>query len=381
MSNEIKVKINEVIYEIANTFIEFFEDDGFDIIMPSIFPPSLVRENFSSCQNVIYDLRDYSKDKYKHSLNPLYQYALFHLIDWYIDLSDSSEEIIVDTSSLENLIPEFPDDKYFIDNLHNLEEYKEFMFDDWDFLHIEDYVKIYFELPNYFNQYGIDLSEYLDLIPKDIAREYLELEKNKGTTNNRKEKIVRTIYEAIVTKEKDPIRLKNTSETQLSDDIADLLISSLREDKIIVVREQPMGFALKGPGELDFYIYSNIEGNEEIAIGENKEWGNFEKQIKQLIGYMNERIEFGFTIVFNKSTQLKTVLNRRKEFLNDFYIEHENVRYFETLEMILDFNEMSNVLVTKHRHPESEQIFELYHFVCNAYRPERKSAAKQARLK
>lgn len=381
MSNEIEVKINEVIYEIVNTFIEIFEDDDFVIIMPSIFPQNLVRKNFSSCKNAIYDLREYSKDKYLHYLTPFYEYALYHLIDWYIELNGSSVEIIVDTSVLKKLESKFPDDKYFINNLNNLEEYKEFLFEDWDFLYIEDYIRIYFELPNHFNQYGIDLSEYLDLIPKDIALDYLELEKKKVTTSDRKEKIVRIIYDSIVAKEKDLARLKSTSETQLSDDIADILSLSLKEEKIIIAREKPMGFALKGPGELDFYIYSSLEENYELAIGENKEWGNFDKQIKQLIGYMNERIEFGFTIIFNKSTKIKTILNRRKEILNNFYIEHDNIRNFETLEMVADYNNMRNVLVTKHKNPENEQYFEIYHFICNAYRPEREIAAKQARTK
>ncbi|WP_411682918.1 hypothetical protein [Clostridium thailandense] len=49
-----------------------------------------------------------------------------------------------------------------------------------------------------------------------------------------------------------------------------------------------------------------------IAIGENKEWGNFERQLKQLLGYMTLDTMFGFTIILNKNVSLDTVLKKHR---------------------------------------------------------------------
>ncbi|HJV16009.1 MAG TPA: hypothetical protein VJ546_01245 [Bacillales bacterium] len=188
------------------------------------------------------------------------------------------------------------------------------------------------------------------------------------------------IYSAIKQKELDPRRLLETKETQLSDDIAHILQTSLADKGMIVAREQPGGFAQKSTGELDFFIYTQTNHTfKPIAIGENKEWGNFVKQFKQLIGYMKEDIPFGFTILFNKKTNLHTVMDKREVMLEDFYLDIDGKKYFETLELTKGFHEIKDILISKHQNPENHTHFKIYHFIVNAHRPEREAAAKQAR--
>lgn len=87
-------------------------------------------------------------------------------------------------------------------------------------------------------------------------------------------------------------------------------------------REDRIGFALKDVGETDFYIWKTKDVMYiKIAIGENKKWGKFESSLKQLIGYMDNDVEFGFTIIFNQNTDLNTVLTKRLEILESFHID------------------------------------------------------------
>ncbi|AHN24414.1 hypothetical protein T479_16990 [Lysinibacillus varians] len=378
ISREVKQKVNKVIGEITTFFIQLCEDsDDFDVHMQYIFPSHLLREDFDKCKDIIYDINEYANDKHLHNLKPIYEYALYHLIQWYIDVTDDEDQIILDISSL-NIKHE--DDKYIIKNLNNLESYKEFLFSDWDFLDLEDFLNIYFKAPEAIKPFNINLHEYTDLMPKDIRLKFLQTVEKEDITLDIKDLIVRIIHTAIKQKENDPRRLKETTETQLSDDISYILQAALTTKGIITAREQPRGFALKNIGELDFFIYSNSNYTfRPIAIGENKEWSNFERQLKQLIGYMTEDIEFGFTILFNKSTKLETILNRRKNLLQNFYVELNGEKHFETIEMKEGYNEINDIVITKHKNPENNTNFEIYHFIVNAYRPEREEAAKQAR--
>ncbi|MDE6981502.1 MAG: hypothetical protein K2P60_08910, partial [Lachnospiraceae bacterium] len=126
-------------------------------------------------------------------------------------------------------------------------------------------------------------------------------------------------------------------------------------------------------GELDFYIYSIEDGiYKQIAIGENKLWGEYRDSIRQLLGYMDCNTQFGFTIIYNKSIQLKTVLNGRRKILNEFNIEGK----FRVIGEIEEVEGMTDVLRTNHENPEKPgTYFALYHFIFNVYKPARKQAA------
>jgi hypothetical protein len=221
-------------------------------------------------------------------------------------------------------------------------------------------------------------------MPGDIKEKYLQLKQDNSQeekrTNEIESVIVKLIYNALRFKEHDPRRLQNTSETELSDDVCHIVQIKLNDYGINISREMPRGFSKKKIGELDFYIYTFEDGIfKSISIGENKEWANFTNQLRQLLGYLTNEVKFGFTIVFNKSVLLKTILEKRKQILKDFYVEVDGLRYFETIELLDNVLGLDNVLLTAHKNPEDDTVFKVYHFVVNAYLPEREESAKQAR--
>lgn len=380
ISHEVKLLVNKMINEITTFFIELCENSGdFDVHLQYIFPSFLLRDDFTKCKDIVYDINEYSNDGFSHKLVPLYEFTLFHIIQWFIDGSDEEDLFMIDSNGL---IAKSEDDQYIIKNLNNLEAYKEFLFRDHDFLDVDTFLNIYFADPKAIKPFNIDLSKYTDLMPSDIRSKYLQTLENDNTTRivNIEDLIVRIIHTAIKQKENDPRRLKETTETQLSDDISNILQATLADKGIIIAREQPSGFALKTMGELDFFIYTQSNHTfKPIAIGENKEWGNFLKHFKQLIGYMKEDIDFCFTVLFNKSTRLETVLEKREAFLKSFHVELKGEKHFETTKIIKGYNEIEDIIVTIHKNPEDNSCLKVYHFIVNAYRPEREESAKQAR--
>jgi hypothetical protein len=61
-------------------------------------------------------------------------------------------------------------------------------------------------------------------------------------------------------------------------------------------------------------------------------------------------------------------------------IELNGEKHFETIEIIKGYNDINEILITTHKNPENNTSFKIYHFIVNAYRPEREESAKQARM-
>jgi len=381
-SEGITKKINYNIYLILELFFESCKGLDYDTFVQEIFPSYFYRENRQRCIDILVDLQEYTLDSFDHVLPPIYEYALYNLFDWWLDVTDVEFNVEVDSSEITNT-----DDEYLANNINNIKEYKYFMFEDHDFLNVPLYVKAYLNNPEFVRNFvHIDIEEYADLMPSDVRKiieDKVQKSKQQVTTESSEElTIIKMIYSSIKLRERDPLRLMETSETQLSDDIAHMMFIKLSEIGLVISREMPGGFASKVIGELDFCIYSNKENIFKlVAIGENKEWKSYEKQFKQLLGYMNKDVNFGFIILFNKSIQLRTVLKKRKELLQNFYVDIDSIRHFETEQIIELTDEMKDVIITTHKNPESGDLFKIYHFIVNAYLPERKETAKQARKK
>ncbi|MDU5544816.1 MAG: hypothetical protein E6069_09685 [Clostridium perfringens] len=314
---------------------------------------------------------------YYHKLKPIQEYALFYLLNWWVDIDGIEFDEIISDSDIKS-----EDDLYISSKVNYIKAYKDFLFDDWDFENLNDFLELHLLFAETF--FNIDLSEYLDLMPDDKRKEYIyvkeQLNKRLIEDDDLEMLIVKQIYNALRLKENNPKRLINTSETELSDDIRDIISNKLNDKNIIVERERPSGFSKVVIGECDFYMYSYKNGiYRTIAIGENKEWGNYEKQLKQLIGYMNSNTLFGFTILFNKTVKLETALKKRIDILKNISVINDNKEYFQVIGEIEEMDGMKNVLVTKHRNPEENTFFKIYHFIINSKLDERQESAIQAR--
>lgn len=366
--------VNQKIETILEFFIDVCETSSYEEHMEAIFPPDFFEEKTKDCIRIVRELYHYSRDKVPHHLSPIKEYALYNLFDWYLDVTEEDLNFTVTEASSDSV-------KDFT-KTYGIEDFKHLIFDDHDFLDVDFYVELYTKNPQVLEMFDIDLGEYIDVMSIDKREDFLRLRKlqeNPDTKLDLEELIVILIYKAIQKKQMNVLRLARTSETELSDDIADYMSAKLDDLNIRVEREKPGGFALKVAGELDFFIHQTSNGiYEKIAVGENKEWGSFEKQFKQLIGYMDKDIKFGFTIIFNKTVQLKTVLEGRKKILQNFSIESDGDLFFK-VKKIEQVESLNDVIITYHSNPEDKSEFKIYHFIVNAFLPERLEAARQAR--
>lgn len=372
-------KVNQNINVVLELFIESCKGTDYDTFIQEIFPSFLCRKEREKCIEVIHNLYEYSTDPYEHILKPLYEHALYYLLEWWIDVTD---EGILDREIDKDQI-ETQDEEYIAKHMNDIAEYKSFLFEDCDFLDIPEFLKVHEINPAMVEGFfHTDLDDYIELMPEDIRESYLSQKRGSVHKPSQEKVIIKSIYNAIKKREMDPNRLLSTSETQLSDDISQILSERLNQYEINVSREMPAGYAKKGIGEIDFYIYSYGEDTyKEIAIGENKEWGNFDKQVKQLLGYMNKDTRFGFTIVFNKKVKYNTVVEKRRDILKNFHVEVNGEKHFE-VQKVVEVKSLPGVLVTYHQKPEDPtDNFIILHFIANAYSPERKESAQQARAK
>lgn len=145
-------------------------------------------------------------------------------------------------------------------------------------------------------------------------------------------------------------------------------------ENINIEREARGGFANKEIGEIDFFLYKNEDHRYiQLAFGENKVWGSFENQVKQLLGYANRNINFGFTIVINRNTTYDKIKKSQKEILEKFDLEGN----FQ----VKDIKEENGILISTHIIPEENKMFKIYHFIINANGDARKKIAQEARKK
>jgi hypothetical protein len=381
LSKNILKEVNRNIYLILEMFFESCKGLDYETFTQEIFPEHFHRENPEKCISILEDLRGYTIEHFERELPPIYEYALYMLFDWWVEVTDNDkmDRII----RIEDILT--PDDEYVAKNINDIEEYKSFMFDDWDFLDASDIAKNFLENPWIIEGFmHIDIEEYLVLMPNDIKEKILsQIEERKdkiAKVIGEEELIVKSIYSITKLLERSPLWLKKTSETELSDSICNALFLSLQNEGFIVVREMPGGYANKTIGELDFCVYTyNDNVLKIVAVGENKEWGNYNDPTKQLIGYMDKDTTFGFSIIFNKETQFKTIVKKRREVLESFNVEENRMKHFETVQISdAPFN-LNDVLITAHINPENDRAVNIYHFIVNANSPERKEAARQAR--
>lgn len=348
-------------------------------VFGDIFPSFMIQEDLAKYKNIILELYEMSKDEYERDyLKPLYEYALFHSIAWWYEVTDECEKLFEEipeeecyTSSGENMY----------DVLNDENNYLDFMFQDWDFDDVPKLFSIYRNSPSLISQFlHIDMNDYVELMPKDIKNQYFELKNNKSKELDEPIEgfIVKSLYNVLSLEESRPPFYEKHSEVELSDTIRNALFLLFQEKGITIDREDRAGYALHDCGELDFFIWKMEDGiYKQIAVGENKKWGKYKDSIMQLLGYMNDKTDFGFTIIFNQTTDLDTVITNREKILDDF----EKGEKFKAISKE-NVEGMKNVVMTIHEKPEHKgKYFRLYHFIFNVYCPERKKMAKKARGK
>lgn len=276
-----------------------------------------------------------------------------------------------------------------IKSLNNFLTAKEIAVDvtDAKFILYESLIALIPEFAKINNEFSDHPSASSELINKFYMNSIETIRKTFPYKINDTEKlIVKEIFYAIEQKRLGSYRLGNYSENEMSDELKYVIQSSLKHKNIIVEREAPAGYSLIKSGEIDFYLYSS-DTTILFAVGENKEWSKskYEKQLKQLLGYAKANRGFCFTIIFNKSEKLSTILEQRENILTNFKLVEDGQIYFEITDKIYDvsflIDGIKDVILTFHKNPEDGSTLRIYHFIIDANEQERKVAAIQARPK
>lgn len=380
VSEKAKKVINKNVWYMFDLLLADCEALSYEEILSGIYPEFLINNNLDLCKSVVHELSEMTMDCFDRDyLKPIYEFALFQTIEWWYEVTDNIE---LDKIDLVDAITNDGDNLY--EFLNNADNYIDFLFEDWDFLYVHRLFEIYKSNPVFLERFlHVNIDDYTDLMPNDIRKEYEIIKKNLYEKYNMVESeealIIKDIYSAIQNETMRPAFYEKHSEVELSDTIRNILLLKYKEHNLYIERESRGGYAKKDSGELDFYIYKSANGiYQQIAVGENKKWGEYEHSIKQLLGYMTENTRFGFTIIFNKNTRLDTVIKSRRKILEDFNVDGN----FRVMEEIKELQYMKDVLVTMHENPERKgTYFNIYHFIFNVCRPERKIAAEQSREK
>ncbi len=379
ISEKAKKVINKNVWTMFDLLLADCQALSYEEILSGIYPGFLIDNNLNLCKKVVHELSDMAIDSFERDyLKPIYEYALFQTIEWWIEVTDDIE---LDEITKEESITSGGDNLY--QYINDEENYIDFMFEDWDFLYVHRLFKLYKDNPIFLDKFlHVNISEYIELMPNDIREEYVSLSKKKIIDEKKVSEenyIIKRIYNVLQRESMKPIHYEKFSEVELSDAICSILYPNFKEHNLDIEREARAGYSLIDEGELDFYIYQTENDlYKQIAIGENKIWGKYENSIKQVLGYMTENTKFGFVIIYNTNTQLKTVLQGRNKILSKFNVDGN----FSIVGDITELEEMPDVLVTKHENPEHKgTYFNLYHFIFNIYRPERKKAAEDSRTK
>ncbi len=378
--DEAKVIINKNIRCMLELLEETCRGLSYEEILDAIFPQYMLDNDIDKCVHIIRNLDNMAADKYeRENLAPIYEWTLYHVISWWMDVTDVGELFEIPRDKCIN-----KDGVEMYDTLNNIDNYFDFLFSDWDFLNVDKFYAIYKRNPQILkNFFHMDIDQYIELMPKDIQEEYNTLKCLKADIGGKEEKlelyIVKNIYNILQIESIRTKKYEKCKEDDLSDTIRNGLFLIFQEHGLTIEREARGGYAVKDLGEMDFFIYSFDNGiYKKIAVGENKKWGEYKKSIGQLLGYMDSDTKFGFTIIYNTGTNLKTVLDGRRKILQEYNIDGN----FKVMGEIEEIEDMVNVLRTCHENPEkSGSYFYLYHFVFNACKIQREKAADKSRAR
>lgn len=331
------------------------------------FPTYLCKEIPDKCRDVIEDLQEWTEDYYLHEMTCLHEYALYRVICNYSTVMDDIERDDGPRFSIEKRDEFSKEELVLLDGLQTGDDFIDILFWDIDFVYLDKIVYLYQTDRSAFSSLGINIAYYKELMPKDIRMQIqAELEEEEEDKSLEK-MIVTKINDVLKRLEVRPRQLLVHTEEEISDQIADMLRLALN-DKIQIERETPSGYSTKKSGKVDFFLSLVNDGAVTyIAIGENKNWGNFKSQLNQLIAYMNENFQFGFTITIVRDNEKRGVIEKQREILSSFNVDG--------LLKAINIYEEDSILVSVHENPESCNAFSLYHFILNLYHPIREKAA------
>lgn len=163
--------------------IDFYydsEEDSKEDSFSDIFPELIYLQHKNKCIKAARELKLMIEDDYVHFLPVLHQYALYciltHISEVEADLTDIEPEVI---SSKNEVIDCDFENEITKEELSSPDFYLEWCFKDYDFMTIPQAFILFKTDKNAYESLGLNLDNYLDLMPDDIRNEYLNLKSQK----------------------------------------------------------------------------------------------------------------------------------------------------------------------------------------------------------
>ena len=156
---------------------------NYEEILSDIFPQYIIETNFEKCVMTVKALHNMVQDNYdRDELPSFFELTLYHTICWWIDVAN---DIPLDELPRNLYINKQGMDMY--DYLNSVNSYLDFMFQDLDFLHLEEMYSLYKKNPKILEEFlHIDIEQYIELMPMDIQEEYnMQMERKKWDMNKR----------------------------------------------------------------------------------------------------------------------------------------------------------------------------------------------------
>ncbi|BAK44742.1 hypothetical protein [Eggerthella sp. YY7918] len=340
------------------------------------FPDYIIRENAKKCIDTLLDLASWTQDNFLHKMDVLHEYALYKILlyecAYFEEMGEEGSEMLKMRFSHSG-IEEVPEsEREFFEDMaeFGFDSITDCIYRDVDFLSV-DYISSW-ELTNspLRHMFGADIDHLYPLFPQDVRKQIDEIRNNNDVF-----KILSAVQTVLESLEGKPALLEEKSEEEINAQIAMGLNFALAPKGLGVSQETPFGYSPLGTGEVDFYIFESDFHPFPKAIGESKMWGRFHTQVDQLMGYMHEDIDLGFTITINKSHKLSMISEKQKAILDTYSIDSQDFRMLDIRKSIF------GGWICYQQHPENDQPFITNHFVLNLYRPSRKKAAVSRRKK
>lgn len=278
--------VNNNIVSMITMAIDIVEDYKEALVW--FFPDGYYEKNQSKCKEILYALKSRLASTVLYDdLKPIYNYVLFHIIDWWVETtrdtfpdnlrfhlpSDLKEKILEDPEWRE-LDDEYDEEDevdlknsepFIITLMESAEEYIANCFEDTDFLEedLRGAVQAAIHDPDMFHSFSTyeELDSCIDLMPLDVAEDYLEY-RNKNSIYNIESIILTELINISSVLCTNASYSKRSSENAINDYYRDMLRA---KGNFVVADQTRYGRSAKGKeaGEVDLLLRKD---NKDVAL-------------------------------------------------------------------------------------------------------------------
>lgn len=304
--------VNDKLEGIIHFALDYI-DDSSDVERFS--PQRFFAHSTEECLLIIKELHTFSQDFALHKdLSPKYQFFLYRILDWYINISSEIEED--DPSLKDSLLLYEMDDSLkeqitshygssAVDRFSNVKNYLVEFFNDWDFIpdFLANVVQLYLEgSPAFDNFTSIEeLGNYVELMDGDTLIKYQTICIQRDA-ENRQQEILFKDFDTNLSRALNSIQRDsdcwNLDENRLNDKLCALLrmIYTVSDQS-----RQELSLSQKNAGEVDFLVFDN---EEPIAIMEALKLGGIDSKelndhiTKLLVNYDPQGYRRSYLIIY-----------------------------------------------------------------------------------